>query len=512
MADDNKEHSVLPRRLFLKRAACAGAALAVPGTFAYGRSRASGTPLRVRGRVTALDGTGLSGVGVTDGRRVVETGTDGRFELHSSMQQHFVYLSVPAGYRIPRSETGTARFYQPLRPDANGEMQVHFELEPLGTSDETHAFLAVADPQAQDEREMDFFLNRTVPDLRETARAMDASTVFGVTCGDITFDSPELYPEYEAGIRRTGVPFFQVLGNHDMDYGGRTDEASAQTFRGQFGPPNYSFDRGAVHYIVLDNVFWNRAAYFGYLDGEQMAWLEQDLARVEEGRPVVVFMHIPALSTRYRREGKGQPNPSRNVTNREALYALLEPYQSHIITGHTHENEHVFEQGTHEQVCGTACGAWWTGPVCTDGTPNGYAVYEVEGERIRWRYKATRHGADHQLRVYSRGSDPEAPDEFVANVWNWDPEWEVRWFADGEPRGSMARRVGLDPLARRRYQGDEKPERRSWVDPVPTGHLFYAPQPADAERIRVEATDRWGRTYTAHLNASASGSETAEGS
>lgn len=222
-------------------------------------------------------------------------------------------------------------------------------------------------------------------------------------------------------------------------------------------------------------------------------------------RPVVIFAHIPVRSTQHRRRGTDRPEPGVNVTNREALYALLEPYLSHIITGHMHENEHVFEQGIHEQVCGTACGARWTGPACIDGALNGYAVYEMNGEGIRGRYKATGHDANYQLRVYPGGADPEAPDEFVANLWNWDPEWTVRWFADGEPRGPMARRVGLDPLARTLHQGDKKPERRPWADPMPTDHLFYAPCPPQAERIRVEATDRWRRTYTAFLRENSAG-------
>ena len=37
---------------------------------------------------------------------------------------------------------------------------------------------------------------------------------------------------------------------------------------------------------------------------------------------------------------------------------------------------------------------------------------------------------------------------------------------------------------------------RSVCDPVRTGHLFYAAAPREPGEIRVEATDRWGRTYS----------------
>jgi hypothetical protein len=149
-------------------------------------------------------------------------------------------------------------------------------------------------------------------------------------------------------------------------------------------------------------------------------------------------------------------------------------------------------------VAGAACGAWWSGPICYDGTPNGYAVYEVDGTDVRWRYKGTGLAADAQVRAYAHGADPRAPDEIVANVWDWDPSWRVEWYEDGERRGTMSRRTGLDPLSVQLHAGADKPAPpRSWVEPMPTAHLFYAPASRAARSITVQATDRWGRTFTA---------------
>ncbi|NNF04119.1 MAG: hypothetical protein HKN17_06600, partial [Rhodothermales bacterium] len=143
------------------------------------------------------------------------------------------------------------------------------------------------------------------------------------------------------------------------------------------------------------------------------------------------------------------------------------------------------------------CGAWWADDICHDGTPNGYAVYEVDGSDVRWRYKSTGRPADEQIRLYARGSDPSAPGEVVANVWDADPEWDVRLYVNGEPRGPMAPRVGLDPWAVERFDGPDAPEHRPWVQPLATSHMYYAPVGPGANDILVEATDRFGRTYTA---------------
>lgn len=500
--------SAIGRREFLRHAGLAtAAALVSPETLLADpyaplpRILRPAAPVRVRGRVISR-GRGVRNVSVTDGLSVVRTDADGRYELVTTTRQRFVYLSVPSGYRIPVNETGTARFYQPIQPDRRGEMNAIFQLEPLETSDENHAFFLLADPQTQNAYEMELLHSQTVPDLQGVIKQFGDTPLFGVSCGDIMFDDLSLFPDYERAVSRIGIPFFQVVGNHDL-VRGPSDGPSTATFERHFGPSYYSFNRGRVHYVVLDDVFWYGPTYLGYITDEQLAWLEADLQDVERGSPVVVFVHIPLLCTQHRRHGERSPRPAISVGNREALYRLLEPFQAHVLSGHTHETEHVFEGGVQEHVHGTVCGAWWSGPICHDGTPNGYGIYEVRGEELRWQYKGTGLDVKEQLRVYPRGADPKAPDEIVANVWNWDPEWKVILYEDGQPRGAMERRLGLDPLSVELHSGSGKPERRPWVEPMPNEHLFYARVSPTAREVRVEATDRWGRTYTAVLTEAA---------
>lgn len=454
--------------------------------------------VRIRGVVRGDDGRGLAGVGVSDGYDVVATTADGAFELLSRFEHGFVHISSPAGFGIPKRPDGTAGLFRPIRPDARGEMEVRFDLARLEASDDHHAALMLPDIQTEDAFEMGRFLGETVPDLTGTIEALPGEA-FGISCGDILFDDLSMYPDYTRGIARTGVPFFQCIGNHDLDFDGASDEASTETFSRHFGPRYYSFDRGQVHYVVLDDVLWHGGGYIGYLGYEQLHWLEADLARITPGSPVIVATHIPVLGSRFVRDGERRPGPSVSVNNREILYRLLEPFDAHIVAGHTHENDHIWSQGVHEHVSGTVCGAWWSGDICGDGTPNGYSVYEVEGSRVTWRYKATGHPDDHQMRVYARGADPSAPEEVVANVWDADDGWTVVWYEGADRRGTMARRLGLDPRAVAEHSGPDLPAHRPWVDPYPTYHLYYAPVDRGHGPIRVEATDRFGRVYTAAL-------------
>jgi predicted phosphodiesterase len=497
-------HVGMDRRGFLRNSLLGVAALSLPAPLRgdpyaplIRNSVLPGAPVRVRGIVRGDSGP-LEGVRVTDGLNVVDTAADGSYELITMSDRDFVSISIPSGFEVPTNETGTARFYRRIQFDGpvGGEMDATFDLVRSGVSDENHTVLLLADIQAQTQWEMDRFHAESVPDVIATLRAAGDQQVFGVACGDIMYDRLELYSEYERGVKRIGAPFFQVVGNHDLDQSGLSDEASTQTFSRHFGPRYYSVDRGQVHYVVLDDVFWYGQGYMGYLDADQLAWLQADLSRLEDGVPVIVFTHIPVVSTTAERNGGTKPPLGNAIANRDALYRLLERFDAHVLTGHTHESEHRWSQGVHEHVSGTVCGAWWTGDICYDGTPNGYSVYEVRGEEVTWRYKATGRDEQHQLRTYARGADPTAPDEFVANVWDWDPEWNVVWYEGADRRGVMAGRIGRDPRSVREHLGPDLPTHRTWVDPVATRHLFYAPAPDSHAEIRVEATDRFGRTYS----------------
>jgi len=510
------------RRSFLKKAGLlSGAGLILPAglTSASGHSAdaapgsasaaiagngntpgSAGRMVRIRGKVTSQDG-GIQGVAVTDGLRITETDSGGAYELVSDGRRPFVYISIPAGYRIPTNPTGTARFYHKIEPGSNGEMTASFELESDPADRDNHRFLLLADPQTENEYEVERFHSETVPDIQKLIRnSGDDVPLFGMGCGDIMFDNLELFPEYEKAVKKTGIPFFQVLGNHDILFDVRSTEASYEVFKEYFGPAYYSFSIGEVHYVVLNNIFWYGAGYVGYLDKDQLDWLEADLARIEPGKTVIVAMHIPAESKQYSRFDDDSPSPRLSVSNRHELYRILEPYNAHILSAHTHESEHVFEGGVHEHIHGTVCGAWWTGPICFDGTPNGYGVYEVRGSELRWHYKSTGYDSDHQIKVYKRGADPEAPGEILANVWDWDPEWKVYWYENGTRRGRMARRRGYDPLAVELFDGPDKPERRTWVNAVPTDHMFYAPVPENGRDVVVEAVSRHGKTYSARID------------
>lgn len=492
--------SSLNRRAFLKRFGIASLGivsveklLANPYAFALPPLVQHANQIRISGAVKSK-GKGIKGVAVSDGVSVVATKEDGTFELVSSGYQPYVFLSVPSGYDIPLNATGTARFYHAIAPDT-AAMNVRWDLVKAKSADDEHGFLLLADPQTLDAEDMRRFHTETVPDIQEVVRMASGKEMFAVGCGDLMFDDLKMFPQYEDAIRKMGIPGFQVLGNHDIEFAATTDEESARVFLRTFGPSYYSFNKGEIHYVVLDDVFWHGNNYIGYIEQTQLDWLKADLSFVERGKTVVVFAHIPSYTEQYVRQNEKKPANREVVINREMLYRLLEPYNAHIIVGHMHETEHLVDHGARIHVCGAVCGAWWTGDICFDGTPNGYGVYEVKGSELRWRYKSTGQSFDHQMRLYAKGSDPNRPDEIIANVWDANDDWKVVWYEDGERKGAMTKARGLDPLSVKLHSGDQLPLKHKWVDPVNTDHLYYTKISAGAKEVIVEATDRWGRVY-----------------
>ncbi|RYC68203.1 calcineurin-like phosphoesterase C-terminal domain-containing protein [Spirosoma sordidisoli] len=491
---------MINRRHFLRQFGWSGAALTTaPAALANPDSATRAAVTSLNGRVTA-SGNGIAGVAVTDGYTVTTTDSAGRYTLAADKGAEFVYISLPAGYAFP-NERGLARFFQPIT--GGGTLTADFRLERLTTDDRKHNFIVWADPQIISRKDGELLKTLSAPDTRDLVASYPQGTLFhGIGCGDLVWDHFELYDDYKAAIAITGVPFFNVIGNHDLDLDARTDDYSAKTFKQQFGPTYYSFNRGQIHYVVLDDVFFIGTAkkYIGYLTETQLHWLEQDLKLVRPGSTVVVSLHIPTQTGHKRREQLKDDELGGTVSNRKQLYELLKPFRTHIMSGHTHVNEKWEDGSVMEHVHGTVCGAWWSGPICSDGTPNGYGVYEVDGSEIRWYYKSTGQPRQHQLRIYPKGRLKETPALVAANVWNWDPAWKVEWLEDGVLKGNMQQQTTLDPWAVELYAGPELPKKHKFVDPSKTDHLFVAEPSASARQITVRATDRFGTVYTETLS------------
>lgn len=454
---------------------------------------------RIYGRVVC-NGKGISNVSVTDGTSVVRTDIDGSYALYPSTDAHFVYITLPSGYLTQTLRT-VPQFYKKLdiKTLDNGlvelsTLEYNFELKKNPKNDINHTFIVEADVQASSAEHWDKYEVLSKDICKFIADRDDY--IFTLNAGDLLWDDPYTFFERYMNIASSfGVEQFRTIGNHDMTYNVPTYEDSQKAFEQHFGPAYYSFNKGKIHYVVLNNCFYvgRGINYIGYIDNKQFEWLKEDLKYVPEHSNVVVLAHIPFRLTNKEQGFKYDANTIESQTvNFAHLEKLLSNYNVHYITGHMHTNSNIiFSDSSMEHNTAAVCGIWWKADVCADGTPAGYGVYEVKGDDISWYYKSAFKDKDYQMRLYPAGTSKEMPKSILANVWNYDSSWKVEWFENGQYKGLMKQVSIPDPYVKQ----IPKEDLVSWMQYVPTNHIFAAIPENPMSKIEVKVTDRFGNIY-----------------
>ncbi|MBR2961895.1 MAG: calcineurin-like phosphoesterase C-terminal domain-containing protein [Alistipes sp.] len=409
--------------------------------------------VKVSGTILDEGGKPVVGVAVTDGFTVVQTNAKGKFAFKTSPDATYVYYSIPAEYKV-NVKDGHPDFYQRIE---RGKKRYDFTLNRLENGPEkTFRLIAVADPQAQCMFHVKRFSRETVVDIRQY---VDSQTQprYGVTLGDIgytegPFDCVPLLDDMRAAMAydKTHLLFFQTYGNHDHIKGPvAADERSStfnlayqRAFEDVFGPIDYSWNRGDVHIVSMRNIQYDNAQkankYKPAFTREQYEWVKADLALVPRDKMVILCLHIGMYDRTF-------PYLA------EVRQLLTEFKESHIFVGHTHfMNHHRNGHGTYEHVHAAASGSYWWSSTNGDGTPNGYTIYDIEGNTLKnWRYKGTGHDISYQIRMYRGDAEfggefekfrfPYSHNTILANVFMADPDWKVELYEDGVLTGSMKR-------------------------------------------------------------------------
>ena len=462
--------------------------MAAPGMWA--------ADLIVKGKVLCGK-KGVQGVWVTDGEHFAQTDKKGTYSLEADTRHPFVYLSVPAGYDAP-SEDGVAKYYLPMPQSEKESKNVNFTLEKRTANDFNQVVIATADPMIVTQADINAF-RTAAKDISQTAKYIGkGKTVHGVCCGNMTASRYDMVPKYLTALQTSDVPFRHAVGTYDLSGGARTAESAADNFRRSFGPTYFSYDVGQVHYVFLDDNFMvgRDRNHIAYLPENQLAWLEQDLSHISPNSLVFVIMHIPA----YCREGDqaefSYANAGTFLTNADALLKILKPFDTHILSGHTRTQFNTqISRKLHVHSIAALGGNYWQDPLCDDGTPAGYGIFEIKGNKIEnYRYKATGEEEDVQMKLYSGLDAREYEGYIVANIWNYADDWGVRFLVDGKEL-DVERFEGFDVAAAEAHASSS--EERLYTGTPASEHFFRAQLPAGARTVMVVATDGAGETYTA---------------
>lgn len=381
---------------------------------------------------------------------------------------------------------------------------------PQDEPDQFHAIL-FGDTQPRNQKEVDYIAHDVIEDLVGT----DAS--FGVTLGDIVFDDLNVMQPLNRTIALLGIPWYNVVGNHDINFDARARQQANETFERVYGPSYYSFDHGPVHFVVIDNIEWRfddqrqKMAYRGGIGPEQLQFIRNDLALVPDDQLVVLLMHIPLTNTH----------------DRHGLYKLIQNRRFCMsVSGHTHHHEHVFirrkdgwegPQPHHHVINVTVCGSWWSGApdergiphsTMADGAPNGYSTITFDGTDYKVDFFAAGRSPAYQMELHAPDVVKSAESQkasLFANVFNGSEKTQVE-MRIGDSKWIAMRHVReVDPKQQSVYDREaailaKEPNRfRQLSRPKPSSHLWRvnlpSGLPAGTHLIHVRARHTANRTY-----------------
>lgn len=241
----------------------------------------------IYGVVTDNQGNRLQGIVVSDGYTCTATDENGVYQLTAGEFSYHVYLSIPAAYEVPVSE-GLPCFWQKL---TEGRKRYDFTLTRCRRCRKRVQPLLRGRPPVPEHDQHRTFQQRNGARHRRTGRA-SALPSYGITLGDIGWNTEntdytnDVFPLMKKAMQmdKVGLPLFQVMGNHDNkviavsknDYTVAHDIAAQRNFEYIFGPVNYSFDRGNVHIVAMDNIIFpsHKDYSLGFRD-DQVEWLRQ---------------------------------------------------------------------------------------------------------------------------------------------------------------------------------------------------------------------------------------------
>lgn len=494
-------------------------------------SKSETTPVQARtdlvkyaqGVVKKTDGTPIPGVAVTDGIQVVYTDNMGGYQMHLDSLSRFVYISIPAGYNFDRLGS-QVNFYAKIRKSISKTdtvMQKDFTLTPLTVNDDNHVCLAFGDIHIKNSMTRDAFYARYADAIMKHSLSPAYPLIHIQNVGDILTDRVQynyLWQGLEEGFP---VPTFNVIGNHDHNQNIANDDMKADdAFEDAFGPTYYSYNRGKVHYIALDDIWYEpstsdpvqKSYKCPNIRPRQLEWLRRDIAQVPTDHVLVVSLHCP-FST--------NTGTLRNTYNiKEAMDVLVSRgHTVKVLSGHSHilyNNINLTSQGypaMSEYCLATSCGAWYEDlffdtqqswySISQDGTPAGYKVFKFNGTSLDWIYKSyydttaiTTFVDQARVTNLQTSGTVKLRDEttmshcILLNVWDWDPTWKVEWL-NGSTWEGMTRFVAgaYDPVALDNFSSYGEVIRASL-----TYHLFYCTPPSYLSTFTYRVTNRFNKT------------------
>ena len=496
----------------------------------------------IKGSVFA-NGKGIPNVVVSDGVELTQTNADGSYQLSSAKKNGYVFISIPSNYEV-KTTANIPQFFQ-YTTESNKNVEIK-DFELTSVQNDNHTMIVMTDFHlANRTDDLLQFETGFIKDVNASITQLksEGKKVYGLTLGDLSWDlywysNKFALPEFIPQMAKVNIPTFHAIGNHDNDPYYANDWDSESAYKKVIGPTYYSFNIGKIHYIVLDNIEYLNTGgasgtvgnrnYNAKISSDQLEWLKKDLAFItDKSTPIVVGMHVQLNNA----PSINQTANLRLSNGQDLLTALSNFDNVHLLSGHTHVN-YTVENTTKlmEHNIGAVCGTWWwTGKsnytgnhISKDGSPGGYAVWDMSSKNMQWYYKGIGKEKTYQFRAYDLNQvhitaakfAPKSTDaklkeyisnygtvnnknEILVNVWGYDPKWKVEIIENGSPL-TVSRVAAYDPLQIVSYAAmrlnDNATPTEDFVANNST-HFFKATASSATSSVTIKVTDRFNNVY-----------------
>ena len=471
------------------------------------------------GYVKSTSGEPVVGAVVSDGEFSVQTNAEGYYEIKSNLTRaRFVTISTPSEYKLSFRKSVPQNF---LRVPRHAKaVEANFTLEKREKSTDKYSVVMIGDPQIKGVKVDSAaykLRNMVYPDIvsLKSAKAESEGEFFAINLGDLVFNDMSKLDDYVDLVADSEIPMFHVIGNHDHDQTTFQETAlGTMHFEEYLTPTYYSFNIGKMHYVIVNSISFARKVhkekYKCGLEYSEYKWLERDLKFVPKDHTIVICGHAQ-LFRQF--GGKGRDKDSKKNLSYARYSKLLAQYDRvYSWSGHYHYNfGYDYANSTEEahkplKNINSICVARATGGLhCNrdlnnDGTPNGYMVMEVDGDKVEWYYKSIGHDRDYQMHVYA---PHRTGGELVkVNIWNWSKDhWTTpEWWENGVKVGDMTHKYEKDIafLEDHAVKGPQLYSPKSKHDtakPYNAHGMFHIKPSEGARSGEVRVTDNFGKTY-----------------
>lgn len=509
------------------------AAFLLLSTLSFAQDSVSGFVYEDFNKNSKKDGKekGLENVAVSNGIEVVLTDKNGKYSL-PVYGDNLIFVIKPQHYQTKLNSNFLPEFYYNFKPKGSPTDFKYKGVSPTGNLPKSVDFplyknqenddfqiLVFGDPQPYNLKEIDYFRRGIINEVKTNKK----QAILGISLGDLVGDDLSLHKPYIEAVKELGLPWYNVIGNHDMNYEAKEDKNSDETFEANFGPANYSFNYGNVHFVILDDILYpdprDGKGYWGGFREDQLKFVENDLKLVDKNKLIVVSFHI-----QLKEENPGDAHFREEDRNR--LFSLLQPFENVLLmSAHTHKQSQIFHavksadgksREIHEINMGTTSGDWYSGEkdslgvpasIMRDGTFRGYSFINFKNNQYQIQYKVAGKPEDFmmQLHVPKVISKTRSSARIFVNFFTGSEKDLVEYKIDNGEWKKMEFSKSIDPkYIQSVLKWDNTPnlfEGRRPSNPEPSNHLWSAGFGKNLEvgkhQVEVRATDRYGKTYTA---------------